>query len=100
MYIGSGIQFDQSNGFGVDLKCSQDASGKLSGTATTNGGMQGTIEDGSRVVGDSVVFIINWGGSRGRYEGTLNPIDHILSGTTMDMNNPGSIAHWWCPTPV
>lgn len=88
-------QLVQSNDATPTLNVTQDGSGRLFGTASYSN-VVGTIETGS-VDGSSISFTIGWSnGTRGRYTGSLG-FDRRLSGTTFDLNNPGSQATWFTP---
>jgi hypothetical protein len=88
-------QLVQSNHTTATLNVTQDASGRLFGTASYSDAV-GTIENGS-VDGPNISFTIGWSnGLRGRYTGSLG-FDRRLSGTTFDLTHPGSQATWFTP---
>ncbi|WP_405656226.1 hypothetical protein [Streptomyces sp. RK9] len=82
----------QSNGFHPTVHVTQDALGKLSGTASY-GGTTGTFEQGF-VDGTYIEFVIAWSnGSKGRYIGSLGA-DRRLGGVGTDLAHPESQATW------
>ncbi|MFD9075304.1 hypothetical protein [Streptomyces lasiicapitis] len=82
----------QSNGHRPTVHVSQDAQGKLSGTASF-GNITGTFEQGF-VDGTYIEFVISWSnGSKGRYIGSLDG-DRRLNGVSTDLANPESQATW------
>ncbi|MGI5205567.1 hypothetical protein ACQEU6_28800 [Spirillospora sp. CA-108201] len=90
----SGVyQLFQSNGAAPRVNVTQDAGGRLFGSASFSDTV-GTIEEGA-VEGTGISFTIGWSnGSRGRYVGSLGS-DRRLTGTTFDLTHPSSQATWF-----
>jgi hypothetical protein len=82
----------QSNGYRGTLDLNQDSVGRLNGSASFNGGLNGSIA--GTVSGDAVTFTVTYsGGLQGNYRGTLSG-----SGTTMTSGSSqsasGEAASW------
>ncbi|MEV4558426.1 hypothetical protein AB0K51_15755 [Kitasatospora sp. NPDC049285] len=77
----------------VRVDITQDGNGNLFGTASS-GSTVATPKDGA-VDGDSIHFTLYWShGPVGRYTGNRGT-DGRLSGTTVDLTNPGSQSTWF-----
>ena len=85
----------QSTGHELMFDIVQDTNGFLHGSGQVIGGMEANAH--GQLTGDSFVYQVDWNnnGKGGRYVGTFNEQGH-LSGSTEDLDNPGSTAEGGC----
>jgi hypothetical protein len=89
----------QSNGFEVVFDIVTEPDGQLRGSGRVAGGPEANGR--GRLDGESFVYTVDWNnnGRGGQYSGTFGPTG-LLTGVTVDLDNPRSQATWASREPL